>query len=228
MRHLTKDLFICDSCELVSSNIAPDPSIYDRSYEIKYDRYERTLSGVEIQRLRHDCVIKNIFSSPKLRLNLLDFGCGVGSFLKTFLTDPNIFPVGFDINPYAMFCDVSVILDDYDILTFWDSIEHLRDPANIIKKINPDFVFVCTPSTDDFWPADYKELPPPRDLTSWRHYMPVEHCHYFNQKSLTLFFKKIGYSVTEVNYDESAPRNGGGDKNILTIVAEREDNLGTH
>lgn len=212
MKHLTKDLFICSCCGLVSSSIAPDPSIYDRSYEMKYDRYERTPTGIEIQKLRHDFVIKNILGSVRHEFNLLDFGCGVGSFLKTLFADPHINSAGFDINPYVMHCDVLVLFDDYDILTFWDCLEHLRSPAKIIKKVNPDFVFVCTPSTDDF----------DRELTQWRHYMPIEHCHYFNEKSLKLFFTNIGYEVSGVNYDESGPRSGGGDKNIVTVVAEKK------
>ena len=215
MRHLSKDLFQCKECELISSNIEPELSIYDRSYEIKYDRYERTDTGKKIQYLRWETVKKHV--PDNLKLNLLDFGCGVGSFVKMFFTERNIKAYGFDINPYTQFCDVSVFFRNYDIVTFWDSLEHLRDPAKIIKGLNPKYLFACTPSTDDCF----------GNITDWRHYMPCEHAHYFNRESITAFLNGCGYKVIAHDYDESEPRNGGGAKNILTVAAEREDN-GTH
>ena len=75
MTHLTEDLYQCDECELVSSSIAPDLSIYDRSYEIKYDRYERTAAGSCIQNLRAECVWRHVFAgawikSPRLAMTV--------------------------------------------------------------------------------------------------------------------------------------------------------------
>ena len=207
MHHLTKDLFICDDCGLVSSNIFPDPSIYDRSYEIKYSRYESTKIGEKIQEFRYQIVKRHIKSGK-----VLDFGCGVGSFLKRFI-EPEIQAVGFDINPYVEFCDIATLFDKYDAVTFWDSLEHLKDPASIIKGLNPEYVFVCTPSLDDH----------KGEITDWRHYMPVEHCHYFHRYSLTAFLEHCGYELLGVNYGESRFRNGGGDKNILTMAAKRMD-----
>lgn len=219
MTHLEKDLFICDNCHLVSSNISPDPSIYDRSYEIKYDRYERTATGQKIQKLRHDCVKRHIPSSGRIRL--LDFGCGVGSFLKVFINN-NIRTDGYDINPYTNFCDISVLFKKYEVVTFWDVIEHLRYPAPIIKALNPIYLFVCTPSIDDWTNQSRNDYP--WMLTEWRHYMPVEHCHYFNEQSLTSLIKSCGYKILEVNYNESGPRDGGKNKNILTVAAKKRAN----
>lgn len=212
MRHLTKDLFICDHCELVSSNISPDVSIYDRSYEIKYSRYGTTKIGVLIEEFRYQMVKRHVNNG-----NILDFGCGVGSFLNKFVLDPQFTITGFDINPYTQFCDVSKLFGDYDIVTFWDTLEHVHDPIRIIKGLTPEYIFACTPSIDDWG----------HDLTEWRHYMPVEHCRYFCENSLENFLAHCGYCILEVSYGESKFRNGGGDKNILTVAAKRMDN-GTH
>jgi hypothetical protein len=157
-------------------------------------------------------------------LRLLDFGCGVGSFLKTFFD--NSFKVsGFDINPYTQFCDVTALFGTYDVVTFWDALEHLRKPHVVIQALNPLYLFVCTPSTDD-WPERIGN-DNPHNLVNWRHYMPIEHCHYFNEQSLKGLIKKCGYEILEVNYNESGPRDGGGSKNILTIAAKRTGH-GTH
>jgi hypothetical protein len=211
MTHLTEDLYIC-KCGLVSSIISSDVSIYDRSYEIKYARYSGTKTGSRV--LAERCAVVERYlprNSPSTWWKLLDFGCGSGNFLNSL---EGIDAYGFDVNPYGNYCDVSVLLDRYQIVTFWDSLEHLKDPIRIIEGFNPRLLFVCTPSTDDFHLGR-------EHLTKWRHYMPQEHCHYFNEKSLTALLEKCGYDILEVNYNESIPRAGGGDKNILTVAAAR-------
>jgi hypothetical protein len=210
MRHLTEDLYICD-CGLVSSVISPDISIYDRSYEIKYDRYSRTKTGDRVLAERYAILMRHIPTPNSLPWKLLDFGCGSGNFTNSLT---GIDGYGFDVNPYGNYCDVSVLLDKYDIVTFWDSLEHLKDPVKVIRGFAPEYLFICTPSTDDF----HLGL---EHLTQWRHYMPQEHCHYFNEESLTALLDRCGYDILEVNYNESIPRAGGGDKNILTIAASR-------
>lgn len=201
MTRLTDDLFICNRCGLISSEVKVDPSIYDKSYVLKYQRYEKTLTGVAIQELRRLFVSKHAE-----RVRLLDYGCGVGSFVKEAIKR-GFMASGFDINPYGGFCDPAVLLDSYVVATFWDSIEHIENPARLIQKLDANYVFICTPSTDDFGGK----------MTDWRHYMPEEHCHYFNEKSLRALLDSCGYDVLEVNYDESKLRTGGGGKNIISI-----------
>jgi hypothetical protein len=241
MTHLIDDLHLCERCSLLSSDIWPDLSIYDRSYEIKYDRYERTSTGKKIQALRVECVLRHVFANAWTKpVRLLDFGCGVGSFLKALPYDEEMKSSGFDINPYTQYCDVSVLFGHYDVVTFWDSLEHLRDPKKIIHGLSPKYLFVCTPSTDDYseraiYRSRNKHAIDNRhylygyvDIRAWRHYMPVEHCHYFNEKSLCELIKLCGYEILEVNYSESGPRDGGGDKNILTVAAKRTGHNGAH
>jgi SAM-dependent methyltransferase len=201
MTRLTDDLFICNRCGLISSEVEVDPSIYDKSYVMKYQRYEKTNTGVAIQELRRLLVSGHVGSG-----RVLDYGCGVGSFVKE-ARKYGFDVAGYDINPHGEYCDPIVLLDDYDIVTFWDSIEHIQDPAELIQRLDAEWVFVCTPSTDDFGGK----------MTDWRHYMPEEHCHYFNEKSLTAMLDACGYDVVEANYSESVLRTGGGGKNIISI-----------
>jgi len=205
MKHLVDDLHICNECGLISSDIKPDPSMYDKSYIIKYKRYEKSPIGVELQRIRHEIVKRHIQHG-----RLLDFGCGVGTFVKH--CNKNGFKAeGFDINAYGDYCDINTLLQPYEIVTFWDSIEHLKNPTRTIEGFESEYLFISTPSIDDFSP-DNKKLP------LWRHYMPEEHVHYFSMKSLRELFKVCRYKVLEVNYNESLYRNGGGAKNIVTIA----------
>lgn len=210
MRRLTEDLFICYDCRHVSSNIRPDPSIYDRSYTIKYERYGRTELGKKIQIARIDMML-----SQKYRkfVNILDFGCGVGSFIKS-AKNIGIEIEGFDINPYSKYCDVTTLFKyQYDIVTFWDSLEHIADPVTLILGLKPDYIFACTPCLDSLGP-DYLNY---RYITSWKHYMPHEHCHYFSAHSIASMFEAMGYRVIDINYRESSLRKGNGPKNIISI-----------
>jgi SAM-dependent methyltransferase len=186
---------------LVSSNTEIDPSIYDKSYVLTYKRYDEQDTGVAIKELRCMTVRKHLKDG-----RVLDYGCGTGAFIGECRYH-GYDAVGYDINPNTGFCDPLVLLDSYDVVTFWDSLEHVDDPAELIMRLDAEWVFICTPSTDDC----------SGDLTKWRHYKPVEHKHYFNEKSLRALLDVCGYDVVECHYDESQLRTGGGQQNIITI-----------
>lgn len=200
MSHLMRDLHICESCGLVSSSIAPDVSIYDKSYAIKYKRYETTKTGEQIQSYRLGVVEKFVDSG-----DLLDFGCGVGSFVNVC---QGYRARGFDINPYSKFTDITALFGDIDIVTMWDSLEHVSNPVALLNGLKPSWVFISTPDTDGY---------PHHDLTRWKHYMPHEHVHYFNSGSLSRLLAVCGYKHIFTDHGESKFRVGGGDKNIITV-----------
>jgi len=208
MNHLTKDLYICDKCGLISSDIPPDLTVYDKSYCIKYSRYAQTDIGDAIQRLRYKFIKKHVKTGK-----LLDFGCGYGTFIDTCNLN-GIKASGFDINPHSGFCDVSRLLTHYDIVTYWDTVEHLVNPIDIISGLNAKWIFLSTPSIDDF-NDDWSNLP------KWHHYYPGEHVHHFSLESISVMLNMAGYMVISYNYDESKFRTSGGNKNILTIGAKR-------
>tara|TARA_Y100000310_G_scaffold342437_2_gene445708 strand:- start:1051 stop:1626 length:576 start_codon:yes stop_codon:yes gene_type:complete len=190
---------------LISSDIKPDVTLYDKSYCRKYERYANTKLGKEIMDFRLDCV-----SNAYTHTTLLDFGCGTGEFHRSYDGE------GFDINPFSEYCDVSPLLYSHMIVTFWDSIEHLKDPVRIIKGLNPKFIFISTPCYDDF--VNGGDI---HNITGWHHYYPGEHVHYFNEVSLRALLHKCGYNVFYKSFQESEYRQSGGDKNIITIGGRR-------
>jgi len=139
MCHLTQDLFICNACGLISSNIKADPSIYDKSYLLKYQRYAQSQLGVEIQALRYAIVKRHIRDGT-----LLDFGCGAGSFV-TECNKNGICASGFDINPYGNYLDLATLFFRYKAVTFWDCLEHLPNPKQVVSGLQAEYVFACTP-----------------------------------------------------------------------------------
>ena len=209
-RHLTEDLYLCNKCGLVSSNVLPDLTLYDKLYSVQYSRLSHTRTGEILQALRHS-FIKDHIKRPTP--TLLDFGCGYGNFIDTCNSN-GIRASGFDINPYSNFCVIETLLKSYDAVTFWDSLEHLRDPLTVIKRFNTDWVFISTPSLDDLHGGLIR-------IPKWNHYKPGEHVHYFSLKSLTALLIGCGYEIISHNYKESNYRKAGGDRNILTIGAKR-------
>jgi hypothetical protein len=121
---------------------------------------------------------------------------------------------GFDINPESEYCEIANLFNGHDIVTFWDSIEHLSDPVSVLRGLNPESVFISTPSTDDFPDGE-------TELIKWHHYYPGEHLHYFNSYSLNAMLGALDYSICYKDYSESKYRRSGGDKNIITIGGHR-------
>jgi len=201
---LVADLWRCQECELISSDIPPDKTIYDRSYCLKYERYSKTWIGGKVDRIRVETIAGHNGHGA-----LLDFGCGYGTFV-TACREKSIDARGFDINPHGGFCDISTLLGNHKTVTFWDSLEHTARPKQIIAGLDPEYVFICTPSTDDFLPERVR-------LPDWHHYYPGEHCHYFNAPSLRRLLYELGYDIVTEHYQESEYRASGGNKNILTI-----------
>ncbi len=204
MRHLIKDLFICEDCELISSNIPADNTLYDKSYQRKYERYSLTETGRAILNFR--TAIVKVYSAGRL----LDFGCGNGDFHRQFEDGK-----GFDINPFSDFCDVGTLLGKYDRITFWDSLEHLNDPKAVITGLGARFIFVSTPCYDDFVNDDAREI------VNWHHYYPGEHIHYFNAKSLVGLFYACGYEPICKTFEESKYRTSGNNRNIITLGGKK-------
>jgi len=128
---------------------------------------------------------------------VLDFGCGSGQFIhwrKNCL--------GYDICPQAetklrkealFFNPYERDLDKYDIegVTFFDSFEHLRQPKEILKRINGQCVFVSIPIFQN------KE----HALKS-KHFKP-EHYWFFTHSSFCQFIKDCGFKMLDCRNDET-------------------------
>lgn len=206
MAHHNKDLHGCPVCGLISSDLPADPVIYNEEYWAKYRVLGRSNLGCEITAARARKVAEYTYRK------ILDFGCGAGTFINRLLAD-GIDVTGFDINPHSGQCVVERLYDSYSGVTFWDSLEHLNDPAMVLKGISADYVFICTPNSNNH---------DGRNLTTWKHYRPKEHIHYFNESSLKVLLASCGFDMVEVSFEESLWRLDG-EQNIITVVGKRQD-----
>lgn len=195
--------FYCDRCETLFTPYI-EPSIYGRSYYLKYIEYGSSDLNGKIQKVRWDAVTRHCSEGK-----LLDIGCGVGSFMKSA---PSGFSVsGQDINAVCVdHCvnagmTVSTELPThqiYDVITMFDVLEHIPDLPNMIKKI---MSLLCSKglwviSTPNF----YKERI--KNIEEWTHYKPNEHIYYLSTNSIFSMCDTYKFHILEIGYDESKYR----------------------
>lgn len=178
--------------------------IYDAAYHNKFLERANTELGKKIYKCRWDLVQRHAHG----KLTLLDFGCASGAF---HMSSPNGYRTeGYDVNPHTGFSDSSV-LEHVDILTMWDSIEHLHSPAELLSEIAPDWLFLSTPNLESVR----------GDIRAWKHYRPGEHLYYFDRYSLKEVLDYCGYDIVETNFEEGALRDPKNPEAIITMAAKR-------
>ena len=151
---------------------------YDAQYAHQYDfRPVR-----EMSELRWD------FLQSRLRLaagsRILDVGYGNGAFLKRArAAGMSIFGIDLHNEDFGIPVVGFDTPQDYDLVCFFDSLEHFPDFAPILR-LRTRHVIVSIPNTPGFI------LTAPR---KWRHFKPGEHLHYFSRASLDGLMRGWGF-----------------------------------
>jgi len=181
---------------------------YDKEYiNTRYVKYGELPTYMGYLRLGN--IVGSIGKVPE---SILDVGYGDGSFLKVC---SNIIPkcYGYDISTYPIpeKCQqVNNISEDfYDIITFFDSLEHFED-IEFVKNLKCNYICISVPYCiykSDFW------------FEKWKHRRPNEHLWHFDQYSLTNFMVRMGYkALSSSNIEDTIRRNESEQCNILTCV----------
>jgi hypothetical protein len=169
-----------------------DPKVssfsYSDDYLLHYQLYARTKKSDDICRARWAFVASHIALIDK---NLLDYGCGAGTFGMWWKEDcPDIYMYDSYFRLDHSFLDV-----DIDIVTLWDSFEHISR-LDMLPLIGAKYIFMSLPIVDDVI-----------DIVTWKHFVPHEHLWYFTTKALTRLFRKWGYKLVETSDFESLLRS---------------------
>jgi hypothetical protein len=123
--------------------------------------------------------------------DIIDIGIGGGKFVILMMCS------GFDVNPSAVrwLKDQGMYRDPYEkkveVLTFWDSLEHIPDPIAIVRQARK-WVFVSMPIYDN--EAHCRQS---------KHFKPGEHLHYWTHSGLVDWFAQQGFILMAHNDEES-------------------------
>lgn len=179
--------------------------IYDKSYQDKYHVYADTELGRAIHKVRWDLVQRHAHGN----LKILDWGCAVGAFHKN---SPNGYVTsGYDINPHSGFNEKPNPLNHWDVMTFWDSIEHDPQFYRIVSVYAPRYIFLATPNLESV----------NGNIKEWKHYRPYEHIFYFDRYSLEFIFDSLGYDMVETNFEEGVLRDPSCPEAIISAAFVR-------
>lgn len=197
--------------------IYSDPDLYDAQYDktgIK-TRFRKLMSlsekesdnALRVKRIKsfHERYVKN-FGFNKKRFKILDIGAGTGIFLAKFLDDSycgsalEINKVAaqhiseeLNIKVYASPIDKLVSSEKYDIITLNKVLEHVKDPASILKSARGvlyrnGIVYAEVPDM-----LNYKFYGADSEAFASGHYMA------FNPGSLFYLCGKTGFEVLKID-----------------------------
>lgn len=197
-------LNICTECSFIYNSAFNKNNI---AYNDKYDNVQ-DLSPFFLDYI--DQEIAYLINEWDVRnKNIVEVGCGKGTFLKRLVSASNSRGYGFD----PSYVGKKVELDGKAIFekNFYDEsctdlptdfvicrhvIEHVPDPILLLKNIkkalknkSDTLVFFETPNVE--WILDNKVI---FDFF-------YEHCSYFNKNSIIKVFEKSGFDVQVVNYE---------------------------
>ena len=148
--------------------------------------------------------------------SILDVGYGNGDFLRACQRHFSVC-AGYDLIdtylPEGCVKETDLLANEYDVITFYDALEHFED-IYFLEKLKCKYVVISLPNckhpTDSNW------------LAQWKHLKPNEHLYHMNKESLTALLVASGYKVECVSYYEDIIRRDKNlNENILTIIGKK-------
>ncbi len=203
---LDRDLMICEDHGVAYQADMDAPGVsYDESYFDNYVRLEGAPIAVKLNAGRVGLV--NRFVGAKGFV--VDIGIGSGEFIRS----RGVNTYGVDVNPKARAWLESTgrwaadLSPGFDAYTFWDVIEHIKDPNEYFQHI-PDggHLFTSIPIfTDLKW------------VRQSRHYKPGEHLYYFTTKGFIDWMRRYGFELLDcLTFETDAGRDS-----ILSFAFQR-------
>jgi len=177
--------------------------IYNLEYYEKMLR-EYSATAQEICRKRWDFLETKMTTPEYIRLgpmiNVLDYGSGVGWFRAWRPHWAKV--LTYDIAKYPQ---TGIQLQKYDVVCFWDVLEHISDFKEIEAVLAlSDYVALSIPLVKD-------------TLVGWKHFKPREHLVYFTEDSLVALFHQYGFVPLHKSMEIECPPR----EDILTALFKR-------
>jgi len=134
---------------------------------------------------------------------VLDYGSGVGWFRAWR-------PKGIEVLSYdvANYPQTGVKLTIYDVVCFWDVLEHIPDFAEIESVL----------ALSRHVAAALPLIPQEETFATWKHFKPGEHLHYFTLATLDALLSRYGFKRRKIGQPECPPR-----KDITSVLYAKAD-----
>lgn len=152
-----------------------------------------------------------ILKALEPRGRLLDVGCAAGFFLAAAAQTYDA--TGVELSAYAAdyarqefglrvltgdLCDVDLDGEQFDVVTMWNTVEHLADPLGVVRTgaglMRPGGLLVLTT-------GDVAGPLARRDLKGWNLMQPPEHLFYFSPRTIALLAQLAGFEVRRIVHD---------------------------
>lgn len=205
----------------VIKQLYPEQFNYDKNYVAIYNEPERVRKSKALQALRFSFVLA--MATKELR-SLIDIGYGNGAFLQYANANSDISLYGYDISGVKIPANVTAGFDPewfdnkYDVMTFWDCLEHFPD-LSFLRDIQAEMIVVSLPWCK-YGAAllRYQNEQAAVDcFADWFHRKPNEHLHHFDRDSLLNTFAMCGWECIGTSNMEDAIRKRYH-QNILTAA----------
>ncbi len=135
----------CHDCGFIYANPRPTAEEVAAFYASHY--YDPYLQAREANEASHEAALDEIEKrTPRGRL--LDVGCGIGMFLAAARwrgwrvqgVEPSSWPAAFAREEHGLPVEVAALEEAgfpgafADVVTFWSTLEHLRDPMPVLRE----------------------------------------------------------------------------------------------
>ena len=218
------DIVTCNHCGLKFVHPMPSPEVLHDFYNSQAyhsgDRYQ-------VGQVYHpwDRRMADIRSLGYTSGHILDVGCATGHFLSKAASQGfGIF--GIDVSETAIekakatlgegkaqSLDLLELPDEkqFDIITMWALIEHLREPDKYLIKIGkllkPNGLIAFSTPNISACSESVKG-------SKWKYYIPPEHLYYFDTKLISRMLKKYGFEVIRIRTYNNIPAWVATNRNI--------------
>ena len=201
-----RNLFRCDTCELIFCDPMPAFDILEENYAIDSDpEFVSQNSSRILTFKKHLKWLEQEMKLDKQSDQILDIGSAGGAFLEA-ARQLNISAVGLEINPWLVNWGISnykinlkvgniegilASTVKYKVISLWDVLEHLPNPQASLKIITSKiekkgYLILSLPNTDS---VSFKLM-----RWSWPMHLDV-HLLYFNSISIEKLLEKYNYQL---------------------------------
>lgn len=210
MRELTYADYIHTPAGTHQRDLTPT-MVYDAEYITRrYAAIDANVRALSARRLQ-------VLEAFVPRGLLLDFGAGSFRFVEAAASRE--WPVlGWDIAPVDHHRRADCPFNrpgGWDVVTMFDVLEHLADPAETIRQLDANTLMISVPECH--YPDD------PEWFMSWKHRRPGEHLWHWNRETLPVMMDQLGYRLRmHSNFeDDLRPHHDQIHPNILTAIFTR-------